>query len=305
MSNASGSGQPWVLIVDDSDESRVSTKDKVLRHIPSANIVKTMNGDAAFSRIQSQRFDLVIIDFDTPRTDGTELVEKIARLPIDKMPGGVIVGFAPQIGVGTQKTFFQMRPFEEADLVNTAIDIVHKSPKATKQASAPAPGAPAAPAAKQNVDVTFIAPFVEGAVVVLETVCNTKSTKETVFIRQADSIRGDISAVVAMNSSKKQGSFAVTFEKNCFLKVAGEMLGENYTEINDDNRDVVGEICNQIFGFAKKKLNNDQGYDIQPAIPSVITGNDHQIKHLIKGVVIAAKFKTEHGWFIVEAAVQG
>ena len=80
------------------------------------------------------------------------------------------------------------------------------------------------------------------------------------------------------------------------------MLGEKYTQINDENKDAVGEICNQIFGFGKKKL-NEQGYQIESALPSVIVGNGHEISRLVKGIIITAKFKTEFGWFFVETAM--
>lgn len=80
------------------------------------------------------------------------------------------------------------------------------------------------------------------------------------------------------------------------------MLGERYEEINDENRDAVAEICNQIFGYAKNILNIN-GHSIKKAIPSIISGDNHVIKHLIPGPCLAVTFNTLYGHFTIEATI--
>ena len=93
------------------------------------------------------------------------------------------------------------------------------------------------------------------------------------------------------------------FDTPCFLDIVSNMLGETYTEVSDDVVDVAGEICNQVFGVAKKNL-NDQGYDIKSAIPTVVNGKQNQIRHLVEGPCITIEFKTSAGRFTVEASFQ-
>ena len=114
---------------------------------------------------------------------------------------------------------------------------------------------------------------------------------------------GDISALIAMNCTDFRGSLALTFPEDCFLKIVGKMLGEDYQEISDDIVDAAGEICNQIFGQSKKAL-NQEGFDIQQAIPTIIRGKNHQVKHLIKGPCVTMLFETEFGEFTIEAVVK-
>ena len=83
-----------------------------------------------------------------------------------------------------------------------------------------------------SVEAEFIVPFIEETLIVLKGTCETVATKEKVFLRKGNQISGDISAVVAMNSSKFRGSMAITFEKDCLLGAVVKMLGEEYTEIN-------------------------------------------------------------------------
>jgi chemotaxis protein CheX len=154
-----------------------------------------------------------------------------------------------------------------------------------------------------KIDVAFINPFIESTLAVLETTAGVSATKDSIFIRTDEITSGDISAVIAMNSVSYLGSMAITFEEKCFLHVVSTMLGEKYESITVENQDAVSELCNQIFGRSKNIL-NQQGHTIQPAIPSLVVGRNHRIKHAAIGPCIAVKFTTSHGPFTVEAVVQ-
>jgi chemotaxis protein CheX len=130
-----------------------------------------------------------------------------------------------------------------------------------------------------------------------------KASKEAVFARGTDQISGDISAIMPMNSERFLGSMAIAFEEMCFLGIVEQMLGEVFTEITPDIQDAAGEICKQVFGMSKKILNSN-GHTIQSALPTVIAGKGHSIKHTVSGVCIAVKFNCTYGNFVVEAVLQ-
>jgi chemotaxis protein CheX len=165
------------------------------------------------------------------------------------------------------------------------------------------PSKPEVKTTKNKVDIEFINPFIDATLKVLSITAGIAAKKEEVFIRKSDQISGDISALIAMNSQEYLGSFAVSFSEKCFLSVVNSMLGENYTAITAEIQDAAAEVCNQIFGMAKKIL-NENGHTIQPAIPSVISGKSHSIKHTIGGVCIGVKFSTPAGPFQVEAVIK-
>lgn len=98
------------------------------------------------------------------------------------------------------------------------------------------------------------------------------------------------------------GSMAISFKKKTFLGIVNRMLGADYTDIDPEISDAAAELCNQVFGLTKTKL-NQQGHEIQPAIPSVITGENHQIKHSTSAPVIAVEYSTEFGPFTIEACM--
>ncbi|MGD9125549.1 MAG: chemotaxis protein CheX, partial [Desulfarculaceae bacterium] len=77
------------------------------------------------------------------------------------------------------------------------------------------------------------------------------------------------------------------------------MFGETISALNEEVKDAVGEITNMISGDARREL-AENGITLTGAIPSVISGHDHSIKHLGKGPAIAIPFSTKAGNFIVE-----
>jgi chemotaxis protein CheX len=155
-----------------------------------------------------------------------------------------------------------------------------------------------------KMDVNFINPFIIATLEVLKITANTQATKEKVYVKPTDTASGDISALVSMNSEQFHGSFAVCFEKACYLEVMSNMMMENYSEIVGEIKDGVGEICNQIFGLTKARMNAESGILIDKAIPTIISGNKHTISHMLVGKCLVVKFNTSRGSFTIEAIVK-
>lgn len=117
-------------------------------------------------------------------------------------------------------------------------------------------------------------------------------------LKEGNRAMGDVSAIIGFAGSA-QGSLALSFSEKCILKIVNNMLGENFTEINDDIRDAVGEITNMISGDARKRLEAD-GFKIMAAIPTVVSGQDHRIRHVLGGASIVIPFETNEGPFVVD-----
>jgi chemotaxis protein CheX len=77
------------------------------------------------------------------------------------------------------------------------------------------------------------------------------------------------------------------------------MLGEEQKEINDVVKDAVGELTNMISGDSRRRL-QEIGHNFQGAIPSVVSGSGHEVKHISKGPILSIPFTTVAGKFTVE-----
>ncbi|MDD2965864.1 MAG: chemotaxis protein CheX, partial [Bacteroidales bacterium] len=91
----------------------------------------------------------------------------------------------------------------------------------------------------------------------------------------------------------------LTFTTSSALGIIGSMLYEEQTELNDAVADAVGELTNMISGQARKGL-VEMGMVFEGAIPSVITGQGHTIRHVSTNAILAIPFQTPHGPLMVE-----
>lgn len=92
---------------------------------------------------------------------------------------------------------------------------------------------------------------------------------------------------------------SLTFTTASALGIVSAMLYEEQAEINDVVTDAVGELTNMISGQARKGLVG-MGMIFEGAIPSVITGVGHTIKHVSTSAILAIPFETQHGSLMVE-----
>lgn len=281
-----------ILVVDDDNEFRESLV-KMIDEISggSYEIIEARDGLEALRKIENEKFDIVMTDIEMPKYDGNSLVRMVSVMKQDRRPEHILILSEYKIDGDPNskitKIAYLAKPVNKSQMqeyLNRVAKGESKEPF--------------------KIDVNFILPFVESTLEVLKLTASTPATKDKVYIKTGNEPSGDISAIVPMNSPKFLGSFAISFEEACFLEIVSNMLMEEYKTINEENRDAVGEICNQVFGMAKARMNDEMGLDIAKAIPTVIEGKKHTIKHMIDGKCLTVKFNTTKGSFTIEAVVQ-
>lgn len=159
---------------------------------------------------------------------------------------------------------------------------------------------------KSIIDVNFVNPIVGAVITVIDQMAQLKLQQGAPYIRQKGEppkTRGDISGVIAVQSDQMQGSLALSFKDTLVKKIYSNMMMEEKNEIDEDVKDTVMELTNIIFGNAKRDLNKE-GHSIKPAIPSVITGKDHEVRHSLKGVCLCLPFTSEFGELNVECLIR-
>lgn len=295
---------PTALICHSSKERRDEIIQAISGAEPSFQFQESDSGPDAMNRIANQKYSWVVAEQDFPRKSAEDILEEMGTLSSPLRPDLFVIMTTSRetLSISRPTTRVHLIPADETGTeLKNKFKSLFEAQNESKPSSAPKASAPKG-SSGGGFDVSFINPFVDATIKVIQTTCSTQTTKEEVFVRQNDQISGDISAIIALNSSDYSGSVAVSFEKKCFLTLVGRMLDEEYTEITDEIQDAAGEICNQIFGQAKVVL-NEKGHSIEKAIPSVIRGDNHSIKHLVEGNCVAIKFSTDVGSFTVEAVM--
>jgi len=148
------------------------------------------------------------------------------------------------------------------------------------------------------MDVRFINAFLEGTLNVLKTMANISPIPGKPYLKKDSLASGDVSGIIGLTGSAT-GSMALSFSKGAILKIVSNMLGEEINEVNGDITDAVGEITNMVSGAARKEL-EPLGLNVLAAIPTVVSGKSHSIKHVLGGPSIIIPFETEDGPFVID-----
>lgn len=151
------------------------------------------------------------------------------------------------------------------------------------------------------MNAKFITAFLEATETVLQTMAFIKPQAGKPYLKNDNVAHGDVSAIIGMTGSVR-GSLAISFSGSCILKVVSNMLGEELTDISGDIKDAVGEITNMVSGVARQKLQSE-GYNITAAIPTVVSGANHTILHVLGGPSIIIPFQTDYGPFVVDVCI--
>ncbi len=142
--------------------------------------------------------------------------------------------------------------------------------------------------------------FVQSTIVVLSTMAKITPVQEKPFVKHSETAIGDITAIVStVDTQKRRGSIAVTFTLPVAMSVMYSMLGNAVQDVQQDSREIVGEVINMISGHARSQLAR-KGILIHGSTPTIFIGEKHKVKHLGTAPVIVIPFTTPDGGFVVE-----
>lgn len=101
-------------------------------------------------------------------------------------------------------------------------------------------------------------------------------------------ISGDLTAMISIHCPEEVG-----------LAISGAMLGMEFTEVDADVKDTMGEIANMLAGGLKEKFAKENMM-LQLAIPTAITGKSYTVATPKSSKRIIVPFKVESGQFFIE-----
>lgn len=153
----------------------------------------------------------------------------------------------------------------------------------------------------------FCKPFINAIKDVYSTMMSTEISHGAPSIKKSNQSSGDYSAIMGINGTyvngdtKKgfKGALVLSWPEECYIKSAGAMLMEDFTEFCDEIADVGMEVCNITMGNAKKHL-AEEGYLIEMSIPTSVKGKNHQFKAQDGVVTIVTPLECSFGKLFIE-----
>lgn len=150
------------------------------------------------------------------------------------------------------------------------------------------------------MDAKLINPFIDSAINVLSTMCSVNPVPGKISIKSEKKTWGDVTGIIGLAGETVMGNMMLSFNKSGVLHIVSKMLMDNFTEINQEVTDAVGELTNMITGGAKKEL-SELGMATEMAIPIVVAGKGVEITQLASSPIISVPFSFPEGAFVIEA----
>jgi chemotaxis protein CheX len=124
--------------------------------------------------------------------------------------------------------------------------------------------------------VEYIQPFIDGCKEVFRDLCKTEIDANRAFFVAVDEFKTewDISGIIGL-SGEVNGAVALSLKEVTAYKVTKILTGNDYTSIDKEVTDVVGEIVNIIVGNVKNIF--EEKHRISMTMPSIVKGNSHSV----------------------------
>ncbi|MFB3924517.1 MAG: chemotaxis protein CheX [Syntrophales bacterium] len=152
------------------------------------------------------------------------------------------------------------------------------------------------------MDVKYINPFLAGTEEVLYKMASIRVSAGKPYLKKSDIAPGDVSGIIGITGDAI-GSLAISFSEACICDIVSCMLGEIHKEVNRDVIDAAGELTNMVSGAARSRLEK-QGLALYAAIPTVVFGKGHTVRHILDDPGIIIPFATDRGSFYVDICLR-
>ena len=122
----------------------------------------------------------------------------------------------------------------------------------------------------------YIKHFIKGCEEVFRDLCSTEIKAGRAFFVTMDEFEKnwDVSGIIGL-SGEANGAVALSLKENTAFRITKLLTGKEYTTVDRDVTDAVGEIVNIITGNVKNIF--EEKYRIKISMPSIVKGNSHAI----------------------------
>lgn len=122
-----------------------------------------------------------------------------------------------------------------------------------------------------DIDPRLLSAVISGTV---EGLAMTGITPPPVGASRLVSTTRPIAVVVGM-VGRSNGSLTLSFDERTMLHIAGALMGEPQTQVDEENLDAIGEVGNMVAGRVKEALSGDDYGLTNISVPSIIMGANY------------------------------
>lgn len=128
------------------------------------------------------------------------------------------------------------------------------------------------------VKVELVNPFVTAAAEILRAETGTEVTRGSLTVERSAATTGDLTALLTLVGDV-EGMVMLSMSLGTALGMVGQMVGQEFEELDELAQSGIGELGNVITGRAATKL-SAAGYDVEISVPTLIMGRGATVSTL-------------------------
>jgi chemotaxis protein CheX len=129
-----------------------------------------------------------------------------------------------------------------------------------------------------SVKVEFLNPFVTAAAEVLRAEAGTEVSRGPLTLERSATTSSDVTTLISLVGDV-EGMVLFTLSREMCLGLVSQMMGQEFTELDELVQSGIGELGNVIAGRAATKL-SQMGYNANISVPTLIIGQGATISTL-------------------------
>ena len=149
------------------------------------------------------------------------------------------------------------------------------------------------------MDRRYVKPFSDAIKDVFETMIEVSVNLGRPGLKKEKAPSFEVSSIIGI-SGEVSGSVVINLSKETALELASGLLGEEFTDLDEDCIDAIGEIANMVAGNAKARFPEK---NTSLSVPTVIVGK-HKVNYPSAIPIITIPCETSKGKFNVDIALK-
>jgi len=152
---------------------------------------------------------------------------------------------------------------------------------------------------EDRMDVEYINPFVIAVQNIFETMIDLSFNLGQPTLKKESEPAYEVSGVIGLSGSVS-GCVVINLSKDIALQLASALLDEEFSELNEDCTDAIGEIANMIAGNAKTDF---PVADTSISVPTVVIGK-HKMNYPSGVPIVSIPCATNGGKLVIDIAIE-
>ncbi len=151
----------------------------------------------------------------------------------------------------------------------------------------------------EHLDILMINALLNSLFTIFATMVRLEIQAGTPVIKKDEVAMGAASGLIGMKTASTSGSVALSLTLPTIRKISLGMLGEEFTRVDKEATDLVGELTNMLVGGAKRIM-SEKGHDFDMHTPTLLVGDGHKIVHHYPGQTVLLPILINEDEFYIE-----